>query len=151
MNSEQRAEALRLAALISPAGTHSLAWCGDAARLLRTLAEQQEQEPEPVAQFQHGRDGVWIHLHHAKQHLSINLSADDFTRKFAIAFATDHPQDAKLIPLYAAPVAQPLTPLTDEQIERIRLDLCDLHILGRLSAEKLARAIERAHGIGAKP
>ena len=38
------------------------------------------------------------------------------------------------------PAAPAVQPLTDEQIEQLRLDICDLHILGHMAAYKLAHA-----------
>ena len=48
--------------------------------------------------------------------------------------------------LSAAPVVR--EPLTDEQIDRIRLETREWHILGYLTAIRFARAIEAHHGIG---
>jgi len=44
--------------------------------------------------------------------------------------------------------AQPLRqPLTEAQIKRIRLKLCDYYILSASAAEAVTRAVEAAHGI----
>ena len=56
------------------------------------LAETRESRAQPArvadatVQLQECTDGVWVHLSVGSQNVSINLSADPFTRKFALAY-----------------------------------------------------------------
>ena len=121
MNKEQRAAALRLA---DDMDTPISVWADHVAHLLRELAAEPVQEP-----------AIWIqsnHLQHAK-------NGPYLARTGPTKLMSD------FIPLYAAP--QQRKPLSADQIR----DAVNDHAFWATSKNfifRIARAIERAHGIG---
>jgi hypothetical protein len=95
---------------------------------------------EPVAHIQHSRDGVWLHLDFGVGYkVSINLAAERFYHKFAVAYAATVPADATLRPLYLAPPPSEREAKLREALERLaRLGNGDRY--GNSEGNEIARA-----------
>lgn len=140
MTPTQREAALRLADELESPGYN--ATMDEAAALLRELA--QEPQAEPVAWHDHVEQRLLTWRQRFMNKSGDQLALDDFMDKESLDDLIDFVCDQ-----YAHPPQQ-RQPLTDEQITAIVRDAARDSPIRRdgTTSHRIARAVERAHGIG---